>query len=209
MRDPTRERLIEAIGRTASPTRKQVQARATVSYVVALAWMCGVFAVVSTVAHYGSRPSLFTALISLGLCVLAATATAAVLARGRSPVGRSPTTLAAITSLVPFAVLGWLAFWQPSEVHAAVPAGFRCHVFTLVLGAALLAAMTIANRRSDAVHAKWFGATLGAVAGAWAAVFVAAWCPLFDLPHVVFGHAGPIVVLAGAGCVIAGRLVRA
>lgn len=209
MSDPTRDRLLSALGRTESPTRQQVQARAAVSYFVAIAWMCGVFAAVNAFAHYGSRPNLTTALVSLGLCVLAATATAAVLARGSSPVGRSPTTLAAITSLVPFAVLGWLALWQPADVAAEVPAGFRCHGFTLALGAALLAAMTIANRRSDAVHASWFGATLGAVAGAWAAVFVAAWCPLFDVPHAVLGHAAPILVLSGAGWLIASRLLRA
>jgi hypothetical protein len=206
--DPTREQLIQAVARMHSPTRRQVRTHAAVSYSVAIAWMCGVFAIVNTLAHNATRPTLLTAALSLGLCVLAATATAAVLARGASPVGRSPITLAAITGLVPFAVLGWLAIFQPTEAPASVPAGWRCHAFTLVLGAALLLAMAIANRRSDPIHATWLGAAFGAVAGAWAAVFVAAWCPLFDVPHVLLGHVAPILVLAASGMLLASRALR-
>jgi hypothetical protein len=191
-----------------SPVRRQVRRRAAVSYSLAIAWVCGVFAIVNSLAHNATRPTLLTAVLSLGLCVLAATASAVVLARGASPVGRSATTLAAITSLIPFAVLGWLALFRPVGMAASVPAGWRCHAFTLVLGAGMLLAMTAANLRSDPVHATWLGATFGALAGAWAAVFVAAWCPLFDLPHLLLGHSGPILVLTGSGMWLASRLLR-
>jgi hypothetical protein len=98
--------------------------------------------------------------------------------------------------------------FQPNEALVDAPAGWRCHSFTLVLGAALLAAMMTANRRSDPVHASWLGAAFGAVAGAWASVFVAAWCPLFDLSHTLLGHAAPILVLTGGGTFLARRLLR-
>lgn len=191
-----------------SPTRRQVQTKAVVSYSVAVAWMCGVFAIVNTLAHNATRPTLLTASLSFGLCLLAATATAAVFTRGASPVGRSPITLALITGLVPFAVLGWLVLFQPTEAHASVPAGWRCHAFTLALGAGMLLAMMIANRRSDPIHATWLGAAFGAVAAAWAAVFVAVWCPLFNVPHVLLGHVAPILVLATAGMVFVSRALR-
>lgn len=117
-------------------------------------------------------------------------------------------TLAVISGLVPFAVLGWLALFQPTEAQASAPTGWHCHAFTLVLGVASLLAMTIANRRSAPIHATWLGATYGAVAGAWAAVFVAAWCPLFDLPHVILGHVAPILVLAAPGMLFGSRTLR-
>lgn len=208
MTDATREQLIEAVARMYSPTRRQVRTQAAVSYGVAIAWMCGVFTIVNTLAHNATRPTLLTAALSFGLCALAAIASAAVLARGASPVGRSRTTLAMITGLVPFAVLGWLAIFQPTEAYASVPAGWRCHAFTLVLGAVTLLAMTMANRHSDPIHPTWLGATFGAVAGAWAAVFVAAWCPLFDVPHMLLGHVAPILVLVATGMSFARRALR-
>jgi hypothetical protein len=161
--------------------------------------MCGVFMSVGAFAHSASRPTLVTAAITLGLCVLAVTSTAVVLKRSATPLGPSPSTLALITALIPFVALGWLAFWQPSTAHADVPTGWRCGGLTLALGAALLAAMAIANRRSDAIHPRTLGAALGAIAGAWAAVFAAGWCPLFDFPHTLFGHVLPILILVGAG----------
>ena len=204
----SREQLMAAVAGMRSPTRRQVQVWRWVCFLAAIVWMCGVFASVGAFAHSASRPTLVTAVITLGLCVLAVASTTAVLARGATPIGPTRTTLALTTTLVPFVVLGWLSFWQPTLAHADVPAGWRCGGLTLALGVALLAAMTIASRASDAIHPRWLGTAFGAVAGAWAAVFAAGWCPLFDFPHTFFGHVVPIVVLAAMGTSCA-RVLRA
>lgn len=199
MNNLTREQLMAAVAKAPSPTRRQVQTRRRLSFFAASVWMCGVFSSVGAFAHSASRAPLATAAIMLGLCILAVVSTAAVLVRGATPIGRTHSTLALTTALIPFVVLGWLAFWQPMAAHANVPAGWRCSGLTLVLGAALLAAMAIAHRGSDVIHPRSLGAAFGAVAGAWAAVFAAGWCPLFDFPHTFFGHVVPILVLAGTG----------
>ena len=208
MNSLTREQLMAAVAETRSPTRRQVQTRRRLSLLAAVVWMCGVFVSVGAFAHSAARPTFATAAITLGLCVLAVTSTAAVLRRSATPIGPSHLTLAITTALIPFAVLGWLSFWQPAAAHGDVPAGWRCSGLTLVLGLALLAALAFANRASDAIHPRSLGAAYGAVAGAWAAVFAAGWCPLFDLPHTLFGHVIPIAMLAAVGVVFA-RLLAA
>jgi hypothetical protein len=197
-----------AVAAVYSPTRREVQTRVRLSFSAAVVWMCGVFLSVGAFAHSASRPTLVTAAITLGLCALATTSTAVVLARGATPIGRSQSTLALTTALIPFAVLGWLASWQPAAAHADVPAGWRCGGLTVSMGVALLAAMMIANRRSDAIHPRSLGAAFGAIAGAWGAVFAAAWCPLFDLPHTLFGHVVPVLLLTVVGALTA-RLLAA
>lgn len=188
-----------AVTNLPSPTRQQVQTRCRLSLAAAIVWMCGIFLSVGAFAHSASRPTFATAVITLGLCVLAATSWALVFARRAMPCGPSQNRLSLTTGLIPFVVLGWLAFWQPAAAHAGAPAGWRCAGLTLAMGFALLAAMLIAYRGSDAIHPRWLGSAFGAVAGAWAAVFAAAWCPLFDLPHTFFGHVLPVLTLAGAG----------
>lgn len=76
------------------------------------------------------------------------------------------------------------------------------------MGGLLLGAMTYARRASAPVHPGWLGGALGASAATWSAALVAAWCPLYNLPHTLIGHVAPSVLLSAAGCVLARRALR-
>jgi hypothetical protein len=207
MTDLTRQQLIETLGMLPSPTRRQARTRARWSYVLAAAWMLAIYAIASTFEFATTRASALTLLIAFGLSLVAAIVTAAVLNGSNSPLGRSHLTLAAFIATVPIAVLGWLSLWQPHELHESIPVGWRCHTLSLVIGAAPLIALAIAKRHSEPQYPRWLGAAFGVIAGAWAAVLVAAWCPLFDFPHALLGHVLPILVLTALGALfVSGRL---
>jgi hypothetical protein len=208
MSDSTRERLAHAIAQAPSLTRSQLQKRAWIAYGVAIAAMLAVFAAVGGIDHSAIRPASSTARITLGLLVLAALSTAVISKRASSPLGHSGALLAALFGCIPCVVLAWLVLRQQRAVPAEIPVGFRCLALTMVLGGMLLAAMTYARRASDPVHPGWLGAALGAVSAAWAAILVAAWCPLYDLSHTLLGHVAPVLLLAAAGAVLAARALR-
>jgi hypothetical protein len=208
MSDLTRQRLIESLGNLPSPTRREVRARAALSYVLAGIWMVAIYAAAGTLEHATTRASALTLVIASGLSVVAALASAAVLSRSSSPLGRSHFSLAMFTGVVPFAVLAWLSLWQPHELHESIPVGWRCHALSLGIGVAPLIALAVAKRHSEPQHPRWLGAAFGAIAGAWAAVLVAAWCPLFDLSHALLGHVAPILVLIATGAALASSQLR-
>jgi hypothetical protein len=209
MSDPNREPLIEALLRTPSPTRAEQQRRAAFCYSVALGWVLLVFTVASSAAHSLPRPWLRTALIAVGLCGVGALGSALAFARGRAAVGGRRAWLALATLLSPLAVFSWLTVMRPADPGPEVPAGWRCLGLTIAIGAALLIAFAVAKRGSQPVHPNWLGAALGAISGVWAAVLVAAWCPLFTLAHELLGHVAPILLLAGTGALLASRSLSA
>lgn len=51
------------------------------------------------------------------------------------------------------------------------------------------------------------GAGIGAVCGAWAGLLVDIWCPLVNLPHVLFGHVLPLALLVAAGTLLGQRVL--
>lgn len=208
MTDPTRQRLLASLGNLPSPTRRELRFRSTLAYVLATFWMFAIYVAAGTFEHGTTRASSLTLLIAGGLCVVAAVASASVLRGGTSPLGASHFTLAASTASVPIAVLAWLSLWQPHEIDASIPVGFRCHALSLGIGVAPLIALAVAKRHSEPQHPRWLGAAFGAIAGAWAAMLVAAWCPLFDLSHALLGHVAPIVVLIAAGTAVASPQLR-
>ena len=208
MTELDRQRLVELLANTPSPTRRERRTRATLSYSIALGFILLVFTSVSAYARGFPRSVLLSLSVGFGLCALAASITLAVFARGGSPLGRSSTTLGAITLFAPLAVLSWLSLWEPSIPAPHIPVGWRCLALTLVLGVALLSALAVAKRGSDPVHPNWLGAALGVIAGTWSAVLVAVWCPLFDFSHALLGHVAPILVLSAGGALLASRSLR-
>lgn len=208
MTDPTRDRLLQAIGHTPSLTRPQLRRRVKLAYGLALALMLGMFAAVGGTAHSATRSPEMTALITLGLVAFAALISGVTARRTSSALGQPSALLAAVLCSTPLVLLGWLSWLQPSQVHAEIPAGFRCLALSIALGGVLLAAMSYARRASDPVHPGWLGGALGATSAVWAATLVAAWCPLYDLPHTLLGHVAPALVLGGAGVGLASRVLR-
>jgi hypothetical protein len=208
MIDPTRQALLESIARTPSPTRNVRQKRALIGYTVAGAWMLAVFAFASLYPHAAVRSASATTAVVLGLCALALMFSALVFARGASPLGRSHYTLTTVAIAVPCGVLSWLSLSLRDIPSENAPLGWRCFALMIVLGAVLLLAQVLANRSSNPIHPRLQGAAFGAVSGAWSAILVAAWCPIYNESHAVWGHVAPILMLSFAGAVLNARPFR-
>jgi hypothetical protein len=208
MTDPTRQALLDSIARTPSPTRGVRQKRALIGYTVAGAWMLAVFAFASAHPHAAVRSSSATTTVVLGLCALASAFSALVFARGASPMGRSHYTLTTVAIAVPCAVLSWLSLSLRDIPSENAPLGWRCFALMIVLGAVLLLAQVRANRGSNPIHARLQGAAFGAVSGAWSAILVAAWCPIYNESHALWGHVAPILALSLAGALLNARALQ-
>lgn len=148
--------------------------------------------------HSAGRPLVFTVAMPLGVAVIAAFATAQVVVRGTTMLGRSCGTLLFVTALVPVAVFGWLIHFHQHYEPPFSRIGYRCLVLTLVSAIAPLAVM-IGSRAQTPRAPLAQGAAAGVAAGAWAGVSVALWCPLAEPRHVVIGHVLPILLLAVLG----------
>jgi hypothetical protein len=207
MTDTTRAQLFAAVARTPSSTRRQARLRSALCYAAAAAWMAAAFVFGHDAAPHSEHASRWTGAVVSGLIGVACAMTSLITARGNSPLGRSTFTLASICFGIPSTVLAWLAFWSPAALAQEVPTGFRCLGFTLLIGVAPLLALFGVRRGLDPVHPHWLGAALGALSGAWSAVLVAGWCPLFDWSHALLGHAAPIVVLSAAGAAIGNAIL--
>jgi hypothetical protein len=203
----TRQRLLDATAKTPSPTRRQASKQAAWRIALAIAWMIALFFIAGGMERRDGQPSALAVAVMSGLSALAIAITALVFARGSSPLGRSDAVLAGSALVVPSGVMGWLSLWQPAAAGAA-PFGWRCLGLSVALGAALLIAFIVSKRGTDPVHPTWLGGAFGAVAGAWAAVLAAGWCPLFNIEHVWIGHVVPVVILSGAGLALGGALLR-
>jgi len=205
--DRTRSELLDCIARTPSATRRGARVRAALSHLLAAVWMLGIFSTANAAAEGPPSSASQLAASVLGLSLLAAAVSAFVLGRAASPLGRSSPALALATTLVPCTALVWIVTWHAEHVGAHAPFGFRCLALTVVLGSALLLAQLFSRRRSDPVHPAWHGAALGAVASAWAAALVAAWCPFGELGHAFWGHTVPMLVLIAAGSLAGSRVL--
>jgi hypothetical protein len=207
MTDATRARLLDAVARTPSPTRRTARLRSALGYALAASWMILVFVLGHDAAPHSEQPGAWSGQAVFGLFALACAATAWIAARGSSPLGRSSFALALASLVVPVCVLAWLALWSQVQLNQEVPAGWRCLGFSLLMGALPLVAFLGMRRGSDPVHPQWLGAALGALAGAWSAAFVAGWCPLFDWQHALLGHAAPVALLSSLGAAAGSALL--
>lgn len=208
MSDSTRESLVRMLAQAPSLTRTQLRKRVSIAYGVAIASVLAVFVAVGGTAHSEPRTLAASATIALGLVLFAALSSLVISKRANSPLGPSDGLLAGVLAGTPCTLFAWLVLMQPTEVYAEIPVGFRCLALSLLMGGLLLGAMTYSRHASDPVHPRWLGAALGASAAAWSAAPVAAWCPLYDLPHMLIGHVAPAAILSAAGCMLASRALR-
>jgi hypothetical protein len=77
---------------------------------------------------------------------------------------------------------------------------FSCSMLTVVAGAAVLTVLLVLERRTSTTLATLKGASFGAVAAAWATLFISISCPYAHPLHVVPTHVlVPIVPLVVGG----------
>jgi hypothetical protein len=174
-----------------------------VLYVSAVAVQLLVFLSIGGMSR-NARPELLVVETATGAGVVALVAVVVALGRGRSMLGRSVAVLLALSLVTPVALFAW-KLGVSSRFAAMTDAwperrGFVCLRLSCGLSAWPLVAVVLMRRGSDPVHPHLTGAALGAAVGACSWVFVDLWCPVAYVPHLVLGHALPLVltILAGA-----------
>ncbi len=215
-----RARVLAAAAAEASPTRAAVARRNRLIGLIAAASGVGALVIFALIASEGrllrlggevaaqqrlERPVSLVATTAGGALAIAVAALWLALARGRSMLGRSQRWLLLGSALIPIILFVWkvgcsVAF---SDAMAIWPdrSGLRCLSLSLVVSIGPLLSF-LAMRRSAPVHPALNGAAMGLAAGACAWVGVDLWCPVAYVPHLLFGHVLPLVLLAGAGALL-------
>jgi hypothetical protein len=125
--------------------------------------------------------------------------------------GKSRAALLVLAPAIPVALLGWyaecLSHWRVASVSVPIERGGICLVLTLAMAVVPFAIFARSRRDSDPVHPRATGAAIGALTGAWASVLIGLHCSYVELLHVTVGHVLPVVVLAGVGAVVGGRVI--
>lgn len=197
-----RARVLDAVRRDRVPGRAEVRARNAKLFASAIVVPLVLF-LVSGGVRSSSRPALLVLSTSVGSAVVAVTALMVVFRRGRSMLGRPAPLLLGLAVVIPVVLLAWKL-----GVSARFPGmmerwpertGFRCLLLSCLMVAWPLTAVVLVRRGSDPVHPRLTGAAIGAAVGACVWVAVDLWCPVAYVPHVVLGHALPLVLSIALG----------
>jgi hypothetical protein len=201
-----REKVLADAAAHKARTRTEGRRRAVLIYTIAALLGLPLFFAWGGIDHSSGRPLALTVGIAAGGLLLAVACASVAFLRGKSLVGRPLFALAAVSFLAPVVTYVWLVSWHTRYVEPFSRLGLRCLTLTLVSGAPLLLAAVYVRKRTMTVHPIAAGAALGAAAGAFGGISTELWCPLTNSPHVLLGHAFPIVLLAIVGA-MAGRFV--
>jgi hypothetical protein len=159
-------------------------------------------------SHAAGRSLLAGASILAGVLALALGSTFLALPPRRSMLPAARVRLLAVALGVPLAVGAWLVLWHAAYADPFVRVGWRCFALTAASAPGPFWVLFSLSPRSDPRHPALTGASLGAAAGAWAALMVELWCPLAEPAHVAVGHVAPLVVLAVFGAAIGASVFR-
>jgi hypothetical protein len=197
-----RARVLDEVSRDRAPSRAEFRARNTKLFASAIVVPLVLFLVCGGVRGSG-RPDLLVAETFVGASVIAVTALMVVLKRGRSMLGRPAPLLFGLALVIPIVLVAWKL-----GVTARFPGmmerwperiGYRCLLLSCLMVAWPLVAVILVRRGSDPVHPRLTGAAIGAAVGACVWVMVDLWCPVGYVPHVMLGHALPVVLSSALG----------
>jgi len=214
-----RAQVLAAAAAEASPTRAAVTRRNALIGVMAAASGAGAFVIFAALVseselvrlggevaqqHLERSPWLVAATAG-GALAIAAAAVWLALGRGGSMLGRSRPWLLCGGVLIPLCLLAWKVGCSTAFGDAMVQwperPGLWCFALSIVVAMGPLWSF-VRMRRTAFAHPALNGATLGVAAGACAWVAVDLWCPVGYVPHVLLGHALPLLVLAGMGALL-------
>jgi hypothetical protein len=206
-----RDRILAAAATHPAATRKTHRLRRLLSMLVVLAILVG--SSLQLAAYWSStepRPLPYVLTICVATVLVAILTAYFVLGPTPSAVGRSSRfhrlLTIAIPSILTLAALGANVL-VPATLTEQIPpvaALISCSITSLIAGAGVLAALLILERQSVTTSAIVKGASFGAVAAAWAAVFISISCPHAHPLHVVPSHVLVPVVLLVLGGLVAG-----
>lgn len=205
--DALRARILAAVAKTPSPTRRDGRRSALVLLGVSIVVAVTVFELAGGLARSAGRPFGITFAISGGWTGASAVLTWLVLGRGGSTLSRRPAWLAVAALLAPLAVFVWLRLFHGSYAEPYERVGYRCLGYTLVMAATPLAAFLRFRRGVEPRRPSLLGAAAGATCVAWAGVVVDLWCPLTAPMHALVGHVLPLVLLASVGALVGSRML--
>jgi hypothetical protein len=133
--------------------------------------------------------------VAAGSLLVALACAATSMWRGRSLVGHSASTLAAVAFLAPIARYVWLSSW-PSDAETDDP---TCAARTIMSTAPFFVALFWVRARRVIEHPFAHGAALGTTAAAFGAVVVDMSCARAPPSHVLAAHVLPMIVSAIIG----------
>ena len=204
-----RARILDAVGREPSATRRDASKQTAFIIAVAIAVDIGLF-LLSDGLQPGTRPIRFVLITQGGSGLIALWALWGAFGRGRSMLGRPKRWLLGIAVATPILLLSWVLFWnaQYPETVITIPGriGLRCLVFSLAVAAWPLALLSHSRREKNPVTPVVAGAARGAAVGALAWVLVGLWCPLGSPAHLALGHSLPVLALSGFGSWLGKRM---
>jgi hypothetical protein len=208
-----RARVLEAVQREPVPSRSATKRRHVRAVVIGFAVPLAILAL----SYFGGpkahdRPPGYVAALALAWLPIAALATWAGVAQGRSMLGRPATWAISVVALTPAALLAtWAvvaAMWPSTLADpSGPPQHVVCNVMTLSFAAGPLIAFGVLRRRSDPLNPRLTGAALGAASAAWAAVVLHILCGFTSAPHILLGHIAPVVLITLIGSVWTSRTV--
>jgi hypothetical protein len=195
-------RVLAAVATRYSPPR-QAAARKTLGLVVvACLPALAIFAYAGGIRLAG-RPLPLLLGTATATAIVAAVATWAALARGRSNLPRARAVVIAITIAGPLTIFLWKMIWSSQfsgglDECTARP-GLRCLALGLVVGVFPLGAFLLSRRGTDPVRPGLTGFAAGVAIGCASASLTDLWCPVAYAPHLLLGHILPILTLGVLG----------
>jgi hypothetical protein len=208
MRDDFKARLRTAVQKNPRPTRPESRRRVVGVHAIAILVMLGIFEAAGGAAHGSGRPALLTIVVVAAVSLVGVAATFLATPSKGSMLERPWWVHLGLVLLAPVAITVAMTVWHHFYDEPFQRFGWRCMGLTIAMGIALGTAMFAVRRARVIHHPGSTGGALGATAGVWATMLVDVWCPLTNLPHVVVGHALPVLVLGLVG-VLAGTKILA
>ena len=183
-----RDRVLIGIAAQPSLTRAQGRARAVVLFGLASVASAAPAVLCGEIDKDGLS-------VATGSLLVAFACAATAMWRGKSLMGHSAATLAAVAVLAPIARFLWLSSW-PSDAETDDP---TCAARTIMSTTPFFLALFWVRARRVIEHPFAHGAALGTTAAAFGAVIVDMSCARAPPSHVLAAHVLPMVVSAIVG----------
>jgi hypothetical protein len=205
-----KSRVLASVREVPAPTRKETLQRQTWLIAAGVTGALLLFFIKGGL-RVTSRPPSLIALTSFGTAIFVGVGMWLLFTRGPSGLRRPGTVLVGATVLSTAAFVTWRYGVSALYGRAGLwpdRVGLRCLVLSVSTGGLMLFAALMSWRRSDPVTPRATGAAFGAGAGLGSALLVDLWCPVGYVPHLLLGHVLPIAILALAGALIGGPVLR-
>jgi hypothetical protein len=205
-----RDRVLAVVEREPVPTRAAGARRRVRALVLGFGSMLATLAVLGVRPH--GRPRGYLTALGLAWLSIAAAATWAGVAQGRSMLGRPARWLVAVVMLTPIALMATcaaVAVCFPSLLQDASgpKQHLVCDVATLSSSVGPLLAFIALRRGTDPVTPRLTAAAIGTAAAAWAAIALHLVCGFTAPVHIAVGHLAPVFVVAVASAILFGHRV--